>query len=73
MTKFPRIEVHGEAPDGSMFVLNKLELENAKARNNAELGIETSLAMLRLTADAVASRWQRHLLNDKILVVEIYI
>lgn len=71
MTKIPRIEVHGEAPDGSVYVLNKLELENAKVRSNAELGLETNLAMLRFTAEDIASRWQRYLQDDKVRVVEI--
>lgn len=71
MTKIPRIEIHGEAPDGSTYVLHKLERENMKAQSSADWAVATMTAVLRVTAENLASRWGTYLPKDKIRVVEI--
>lgn len=71
MTKIPKIELHGEASDGGTYVLNRLSLENAKAQESLPHELESRLAMLRSTAADMALRWQKHLPNDKIRVVEL--
>lgn len=71
MTKIPRIELHGEAPDGSVYVLHKLERENVKIQNSGDWALATMVAMLRITAETLASRWRNYLPEDKIRVVGV--
>lgn len=66
-----RIEVHGQAPDGTHFVLNKLTAINASLPEPKAFNFESQLAFARHTALEISLRWQQYLPNDKIRAVEL--
>ena len=71
MTHTPTIEIHGQRPDGTTYVLNHLTKENANVSCATGPARETALARLRQHALDCVGRWQALVPDDVVKGVEL--
>jgi len=69
MRTFPRLEIHGQKPDGTKYILQHMHADNDEVRSATNP--DAAFSKLKDVATMKVMRWQSYLPNDKIFVTEV--